>query len=196
MVDAARMALQSADPHQLSLRRVAALAGHGLGTLQYYFPKKAQLIEAVLGESYGRVAAAIETQKQRLEAGESLADVGADFVIEFYRVTREYRNISSVRMGSNLIAGKMSKSSFESLDSAVTQLQASTKMRVDARRLKLTLHSMSVLALRYAIHSPQELMQLLDVDCERDAFAEVEAHLAAFARAGIAQATRDVASSP
>lgn len=170
---------------QLSLRGVARAAGHQLGTLQYYFPRKESLIEAVLGESYKRVRQfvkeALSTEESDLSSRYSRLTAG------FYQAARQYRHLSRARITTNLVAGRMSRSSRESLERAATAL--ANQYSLDPDDLRVAIHMMSALSLRLASHSAEELKWLTGADTDEDAQARIEHMLSVFAKAAAADHT-------
>ncbi|MEX1365794.1 MAG: TetR family transcriptional regulator [Nannocystaceae bacterium] len=180
--DAAREVLGRDGIEGFSLRRVASLAGFRLATLQHYFRTKAELIEVVLSEPYRRQAALIDRSVRDLESGAPLVEVGPRLTVEVYRLVREHRHFCRARMNSNLVAGTMSEESSGALEAAVVHIASASGLQ-QLDRLRLGLHSLSVLAIRYGAHEPDELVRLTGADGEAEAIEVVEEHLRQLATA-------------
>lgn len=97
-------------PTKVSVRKVAERAGVSLGTLQYYFQKKDDLLEACLDDYYQRLRGlAKELMQTAVTSDPPLA--GRAFVEPavraFHRFTRENRGLLHLRLITNVINGEL-----------------------------------------------------------------------------------------
>ncbi len=182
LVAAAREALTEGGVGALSLRGVAREAGHRLGTLQYYFPTRDDLVEAVLGEQYRRLDRGLRDAAADLQAGTPLPEVAATLSVEFYRVARRCPRLCRARVVTNLLGRAMSTESRNALETAARRIQRACPTPLDERELVLGLHTLSVLLLRYGAHSDEELAAILGEEDPARAVERAEAHLARLAR--------------
>lgn len=97
-------------PTEISMRQVAEGAGVSLGTLQYYFAKKADLLEACLDDYHHRLQAVVKGLMESAFAsdpplaGRKLIEPA---VRAFYRFTRENRGLLHLRLITNVMNGEM-----------------------------------------------------------------------------------------
>lgn len=178
---------------RLSLRGVARAAGLRLGTLQYYFPKKESLIEALLGDSYKNVREFVEQVRAPITT-EGLEDRFAGLASGFYKAARQYRHLSRARITTNLVAGRMSGPSRKSLERTANVF--ADEMEADRGQLRLAVHIISALSLRLASHSPEELQWATGADTREEAHVRVERMLCVLTKALVADLIADSSTCP
>jgi AcrR family transcriptional regulator len=81
---------------EASLRDVARRAGVGLGTLYRHFPSREALLEALLRESFDKLAA----QAAELEAASAPADALIVWLRDFVAFSRTYRGVTEMMMAA------------------------------------------------------------------------------------------------
>jgi len=97
-------------PTKVSVRKVAERAGVSLGTLQYYFKKKDDLLEACLDDYYQRLRQIVTELMQTAVASDPPL-AGRAFiepaVRAFHRFTRENRGLLHLRLITNVVNGEL-----------------------------------------------------------------------------------------
>jgi AcrR family transcriptional regulator len=97
-------------PTGISVRKVAERAGVSLGTLQYYFGKKVDLLEACLDDYHERLREVATTLMQTALASDPPL-VGRAFVEPavraFHRFARENRGLLHLRLITNVVSGEL-----------------------------------------------------------------------------------------
>jgi len=97
-------------PTGISVRKVAERAGVSLGTLQYYFAKKADLLEACLDDYHERLRG-LATSLMQKALGSDPPLAGRAFVETvvraFHRFTRENRGLLHLRIITNVVNGEL-----------------------------------------------------------------------------------------
>jgi hypothetical protein len=103
-------------------------------------------------------------------------------MVELYRLAREHRHLCRIRMVTNLLADHMSRASVQHLTAAAHHVDDALPVVASPHELRLGIHSLSVLVLRYAAHPPEELQALLGTQTPGEANLRVERHIAEVAR--------------
>ena len=93
-------------PEKLSMRNVASGAGCSLGTIQYYFGSKQQLLEACLDGYYGRLSALAGelTQSAQTLTGRALVEHAAR---SFHRFASRERALIRLRISTRAGLGEL-----------------------------------------------------------------------------------------
>lgn len=188
IVAASRTILQQEGASGLSFRKVSKRAGVSVGTIAYYFPDRAALVEACLDAHHDWVADELARLVGLRSAGASLEEVVKEAVQSAFRAmvsdqeTLRLRRIRALEEGE-LDQRRRSHSLRPALD-AVAALW--TAQGASADEARLCCQSMIFLVTRYALLSDDELLELTGAEEMAGARKRAEAHLVATALAYVA----------
>ena len=163
IVDAALSVLDAVGkPSALSLRKVAAQAELSLGTVQYYFRSKAELLEACLDGYYGRMSALVG---DLIVAGAELE--GAQYIEhntrELFRWARRERGLIKLRMLTNAERGELHpKRQADFMGTLLEQAaqQLLPHVQVGLPDTRLAIQSVSSIVARFALFTDSEIRLL------------------------------------
>lgn len=162
IVDAARRELlesreQSPD---VSMRQVAALAGVGTGTIQYYFPTKESLLEACLDAYY--VALDLLVRDLAGAAAGAAADPRAFMEIaarRLYRFVLAERASLKLRAVTNAYRGGL-PAERRSMYPRDLLTALAPMLGIDADELELTIQTMTFVMMQYALLGEDDIVAL------------------------------------
>ncbi|MCA9618652.1 MAG: TetR/AcrR family transcriptional regulator [Myxococcales bacterium] len=146
------------EPKLPSLRAVAKRADVSLGTIQYYFDSKDQLLEACLDgyhERLGALGASLIGEVGRLE-GRALVEHA---IGELYRFARRERGLLRLRVASTVAQGELPPSRQRDFMGALAEQGArflEPHVEVAGLDARLAIHAMSAMIVRFALMSDSE----------------------------------------
>lgn len=175
----------------LSFRRVSKEAGVSVGTIAYYFPDRAALVEACLDAHHAWIAVEVQRLLTMHDEGTPLEAVAAEAVRTAYRAMVADRETLRLRRIRALEAGELAEprrvhSLGPALDAVTALWVGRGASAVDAR---LTCQSMIFLVTRFALLSEDEVCELTGHDDLSAARQAVEAHLLASVSEQVARLT-------
>lgn len=161
------------------MRRIAEVAGVSLGTVQYYFPSRDQLLEVCLDEYYVRLEALAGRLAAEAPSGvEGREPYARGAAIALYRFARAERPTLRLRAWINARHGALPPHRAQhvrdaSLDLTGALLAGALGIReVDAR---LAVQTMTFVVMQYALLDEDSLQRIVGRDASPSA---VEAHVA------------------
>lgn len=163
IVDAALGVLDDVGhPDRLSLRKVATVADVSLGTIQYYFPSKRELLEACLDGHYERITSVANELFAAAEglAGRELVEHAARM---FFGFVRRERALIRLRMVTNAELGELHprrQPEFMGAVIAAATERLQSELEVDPIDARLSIQSMSNVMVRMALLSDSERAHL------------------------------------
>lgn len=189
LVDACLELLQTQSCEEISLRHVASAAGVSLGRLTRRFPNKSALFEACLDSAYKKLSMLVgEHVLKFLQSGD--LDTALDHIIEDgLRVALERPDLARLRVLTRVGARDMTPAeTLERLRPYADVAAMVVGPRIGAEEAKLSVMSFSMVVLRYASHSPDDLAFICG---ETDPVAQREVlgrHLRKFGRRILSEA--------
>jgi AcrR family transcriptional regulator len=159
------------EPRQISMRRVASRAGVSLGTIQYYFGSRDELLESALDAYYERLAGLITSLHGDFA---SVAPEGAlsakaidGAARRLYRFVLDERPFTALRLATNAERGELHPRRQGDFQAAIigAAVEALTPhCAVTAEDLRMSLLAMSAMIVRFGVMSESELVLLTGQD--------------------------------
>lgn len=160
---AARVVIEEEGADSFSLRAVAAKAGVSLGTVTYYYPNRAALVEACLESLHALHHEAIDLVSRGIKDGRSFAEMASELVDGLFPRLLDEREWIRVRMLSilkddGLPERQRKRVLTPAVELGAAQLEATTKLNTTEARMMV--NALIFVVSRFAILSPVELLLL------------------------------------
>ena len=181
IASALTLVAEASSPMELSLRGVAERAGLSLVSVQYYFPRKEDLLESCLDGYYERLAVLAQAQI----AAWRECSVQGDAMIEetvraFYRFASRERALIRVRLVLNILRGELSPRRQSEFFGAVLHEAAvvmAPHVTIDGADARIAIQMLTTMIVRMALASDSEIRLIVGETGEAASVA-IEAHLA------------------
>ncbi len=178
IIEAARAILdEQTDESTLTLRAVAERADVSLGTLAYYFPTKAALLEACL-DRYYELLGTIATDLIARAGSKEPAELITEAAKTIYRFHREQRTVLAIRVRTRLLRGALPVERQERVLGPLVGLGAAALARMTGRsedEMRFGIQSMTYLITHFALSSPEEMAKVFGRPVDQEI---IEDHLA------------------
>jgi AcrR family transcriptional regulator len=162
IVDAARRELFETPGGQpdVSVRKVATLAGVGIGTIHYYFPTKESLLEACLDQYYAMLDVLV--RELATAAAGAAADPHAFIEMaarRLYRFVVSERRSLKLRAITNAQRGGLPPERRGLYPGNLAAVLA-TMLGIDAAETELTIETMNFVMMQYAVLDEDEVVRI------------------------------------
>lgn len=182
---AATTLLVEAGERDLSLRKVAQHAGVSVGTLTYYFKNKQTLIEATLDALHDRQTRVLTQSLAELAAGATLIEQVEKVVRDFYAYHISNRDLLRLRMASMFDRDGLPTQRRRDVLLPVLRYAgeyAQAQHGMPALEARFTTQLIIYAVARFAVISPEELMELTGASTLDEAERATEEYLVSMAR--------------
>ena len=150
---------ETGNASQLSLRAVATRAKLSLGTIQYYYATKAELLEACLDGFHGRVAELALSHIQIAQESQDGKRFFEDAIRAFYDLCVRERALIRLRLVANLDQGELHpRRQADFMRSLLTQAVGTVKhlIEVPEQEARVAIQAMTAILIRFALLSDSE----------------------------------------
>lgn len=164
-----------------SMRDIGRAAGVSLATVHHYFGSKDDLYRAAVDSMYLELEALRDELAKRVEPERPLRDIIEDGTRAAFRFACDHRPAVQLVMRTVIDTGGLSEERRSGLllpflDEGVDMLSGPSG--IPKERLRLVLHSLNDLVVRYALSEPSELRLIVGGDVsEQEATKAIEDHL-------------------
>lgn len=142
---------------EVSMRQVAAAAGVGVGTIQYYFPTKESLLEACLDAYYLALDAIVRELSAAAASAVDPRGFIEDAVRRLYRFVVSERPHLMVRAKTNAQRGGLPPERRGDLQQLGRLL--SPLLGIDSEETALTIQTMSAVMMQYAVLGDDDVVR-------------------------------------
>lgn len=163
-----------------SMRDIGRAAGVSLATVHHYFGSKDDLYKAAVDSMYVELEALRDELTRTVEPGRPLPETIENAVRTTFRFASEHRPAVQLVMRTVIDTGELAEERRSGLllpflDEGAELLSGPSKLPKE--ELRLLLHSMNHLIVRYALTEPKEHQLVVRAESERDAMRTIEDHL-------------------
>ncbi len=176
--------LQREGSDALTVRRVAKEAGVGMGTLRYYFPTSAELLEACLDHYHAGLSNLEQQMIAAIRGSSEASKVVERAVRAAYQLAMSQPDMHRLRLTTAVKKGELPRLRRDRSRTPFRENSAKALQAANANPpsdLRLIVDSLMRLVSHYAACSDDEVLDICEAKSPKAARAELENHLVATA---------------